>query len=89
VDGRGLRLAVGLDDQPPRLLVVHAPVDSHEWAQGVLNGTLTGSVTLQVPGVGEYVLRVYMVDPGVVIDKIVLDLGGLRPSYLGPPETGR
>ena len=28
-----------------------------------------------------------MLDPGVVLDKIVLNTGGLRPSYLGPPET--
>jgi hypothetical protein len=30
-----------------------------------------------------------MMDPGVVLDKIVLDFGGLQPSYIGPPETGR
>jgi hypothetical protein len=28
-----------------------------------------------------------MVDAGVVLDKIVLDAGGLRPSYFGPQET--
>jgi hypothetical protein len=85
--GRGLRLALGLDDQPPRLLTVGVEVDSREWAQGVLNGNVTGSVQLDVPAAGDHVLRVYMVDPGVVVDRIVLDLGGLRPSYLGPPET--
>lgn len=41
-----------------------------------------------MPGrAGRHVLRVYMLDPGVVLDKIVLDAGGARPSYLGPPET--
>jgi hypothetical protein len=70
-------------------VAVDAPVDSREWAQGVLENTLTGTVELEMPEVGEHVLRVYMVDAGVVLDKIVVDLGGLRRSYLGPPETRR
>jgi hypothetical protein len=30
-----------------------------------------------------------MVDPAVVLQKIVIDLGGLKPNYLGPPESYR
>jgi hypothetical protein len=36
---------------------------------------------------GMHILKLYIVDPGVMIDKIAMDAGGLRPSYLGPPET--
>jgi hypothetical protein len=28
-----------------------------------------------------------MVDPGVVLQRIVVNTGGLRPSFLGPPES--
>jgi hypothetical protein len=28
-----------------------------------------------------------MIDPGIVVQQIVLDCGGLQESYLGPPET--
>jgi hypothetical protein len=85
--GNGLRLAVALDDQSPQLVTAGAEVSSPEWSQSVLNEVLTATVRLRVPTAGAHVLKIYMVDAGVVLDKIVIDCGGLKPSYLGPPET--
>ena len=75
VDGQGLRLAIGLDDQAPQEITQNAPVGSPEWAQGVLDGVLTASVSLNVATAGEHVLRVYMMDAGVVLDRITVGLG--------------
>ncbi|KAI1365565.1 hypothetical protein F5Y08DRAFT_303523 [Xylaria arbuscula] len=36
---------------------------------------------------GAYTLRVWGLAPSVVVQKIVMDLGGVRASYLGPPES--
>jgi hypothetical protein len=85
----GLRFAYSLDGAGPRELAASAGVEvgSKGWAENVLNATTKVSASVRLDAPGAHVLRVYMLDPGVVLDKIVLNTGGLRPSYLGPPET--
>lgn len=36
---------------------------------------------------GRHILRVRALDPGIVIEKILIDCGGLKPSYLGAPQS--
>jgi hypothetical protein len=81
-----LRFALGLDDQPPREVVVDVRDGSAEWAQGVLNAAITGTVDFDVAA-GAHLVKLYGIEPGVVIDKLVFSLGALPPSYLGPKET--
>jgi hypothetical protein len=38
---------------------------------------------------GYHTLKLWKVDPSIAFDRIVIDTGGLRPSYLGPPESYR
>ena len=87
VAGRGLRFAVALDDEAPRPVVVNVRDGSSEWAQGVMNSTILGSTELKIATAGRHTLHVYGTDPGVVLDKIVIDLGAVPATYLGPPET--
>lgn len=88
ISGRGLRYAIGIDDHPPQLVVVGAEVEvsSPIWARNVLNATTIGASKINLSP-GRHVLNIYMVDAGVVVDKIVLQIGTLHKSYLGPPET--
>jgi len=85
----GLRFAVAFDDQTPAVVTVggELEVPSLAWSRNVLSATITGASSYRVTRAGPHVLRIYMIDPGVVLDKIVIDAGGIRPSYLGPPET--
>jgi hypothetical protein len=87
VPGRGLRFAVAFDDQPPQIVDALAQNSLHDWEESVKDNVRTIISTHALTGSGYHTLRYWMVDPGIVLQKIVVDLGGLKPSYLGPPES--
>ncbi|HEX8335108.1 MAG TPA: hypothetical protein VF621_00170 [Pyrinomonadaceae bacterium] len=89
VESGGLRFAYGFDGAEPRELAAGKGVEvtSKEWAENVLNATTKVTADARPDAPGAHVLRIYMPDPGVVLDKIVLNTGGQSPSYLRPPET--
>lgn len=39
---------------------------------------------LDVTDAGTYTLKIYMVDPAVVVEKIVISKGNLPQTYFGP-----
>ncbi|KAM5349609.1 hypothetical protein ACJ41O_006114 [Fusarium nematophilum] len=62
------------------------------WGYAVANSVwgLYGNYTttsFDVPGEGAYTLRFWALLPNIIVQKIVVDLGGVRESYLGPPES--
>lgn len=92
--GRGLRYAVSFDDQPPQVIPIvaenfDARNGNREWEESVKDASRTVQSSHILPGPGYHTLKVWMVDPAVVLEKIIVDLGGLKPSYLGPPESYR
>jgi endo-1,4-beta-D-glucanase Y len=92
---QGLRYAISFDDQKPQIINIHekdtVPDWKYppEWNKAVSDNIkiLTSEHTLEKPG--EHILKFWMVDPGIVLQKIVVDAGGVKPSYLGPPESYR
>ena len=60
-----------------------------DWEKSVSDAARVVKATLQVANPGYHTLKFWMVDPGVVLQRLVVDFGGVRPSYLGPPESYR
>ena len=87
--GEPLRLAVSLGDGPPQVLELGTAENARAWDAAVGDGIRRVAVRLPVPRAGVHVLKVWRVSPAVVLQRIVIDTGGLRPSYLGPVESGR
>lgn len=87
VPGRGLRYAVSFDDNPPQIIDALAEHSQKDWETTVKDGVRKVTSIHTVAGQGYHTLKFWMVDPGVVLEKLVVDLGGLKPSYLGPPES--
>lgn len=96
-DGRNMRYAVSVDDGVP--IAVKTLPDEHynigsghyrdrDWAEGVLNNCHYGenSVSLE-PGV--HTIRIYGVEAGLTLQKLILYRDILPESYFGPIESSR
>lgn len=89
---RLLKYAIAVDDEKPQYVDI-APLVGDEnvpsdWEQGVADN-IWKRRTVHRFSSGEHILNLWAVEPGVVFEKIVIDLGGVRESYLGPPSSYR
>ncbi len=84
---KGLRYGISFDNELPQIINVQANSSMQVWAQSVSDNIkiIVSHHKLKTPG--EHVLKFWMVDAGLVLQKLVIDFGGLKPSYLGPPES--
>ena len=87
--GAGFRYGISFDDDPPQVINVHADYSHAEWERSVKDSVrvLTSKHVIGQPGY--HVLKLWALDPGLVFEKLVVNAGGVRPSYLGPPESFR
>ncbi len=114
--GRGLRYAVSFDDETPQTATLvqadyNAQNGNRDWEISVMNNGRVGRTAHTILSPGYHTLKIWMIDPGVVLEKLVVDCrqtplslsdrprrsvetdgtdsasGGVKPSYLGPPES--
>jgi len=89
---RDIKVAISFDDESPTFITVvpdkyKVHWSNPDWMETVVNQARRCVTTLKIPGSGNHILKVWMIDPGVVVQKILVNTGGLKPSYLGPMES--
>ncbi len=91
-----MRVAVSMDDEAAQVLTVvpqgyNAANGNRDWEQSLRDNARFISSTHQIAAPGYHTFKVWMVDPGVVLERIVIDTpaSAKGPSYLGPPESFR
>ncbi|OOV20419.1 glycosyl hydrolase 115 family protein [Flavobacterium sp. LM4] len=83
---KGLRYEVSFDGEKPQLINFngHYRGELGRWqAEHLIHSNTKHTISKA----GKHVLRFRVLDPGIVLQKIVINTGGLKPSYLGPPES--
>jgi hypothetical protein len=96
--GRGLRYAVSIDDETPQVVnvhigangqVMHSGESDATWERWVANNANVQTTRHRIGQAGAHTLKLWLVDPGLVFERVVVARGDLRQSYLGPPESVR
>ncbi len=87
--GQPLSLAVSFDDAEPQVVKLGTWTSDATWDKAVSDSVRRVTAKLRVEKAGARVLKIWYVTPGVVVERIVIDAGGVRPSYLGPVESPR
>lgn len=81
------RYGICIDDGP----VMNPSTSSFEYAQtwyeSVLKNCRINKTTLHINKPGKHTVKILCGDAGTVLQKIVLDFGGMKRSYLGPQPT--
>ena len=93
IPARPLRYAIQFDSHPVQTVkyITDQPAGATPvgWETAVSNSAWTSTTNFTYSGPGEHILKVWALEPGLVLNTAWVNLGGIRPSYLGPPESVR
>lgn len=83
----GKKLAVSVDDEEPQIINIHKNETLQDWEKWVSNNCIEAVSEHRFNAAGKHTVKVWMVDPGLVFQKVIVRTGEPKPTYLGPPES--
>ena len=85
-NNKGLSYAISFDDSKEQIINFNGHYKG-ELGKWQANPIIESHSKHLLDKKGKHTLRIRPLDPGIIIEKILIDMGGLKPSYLGAPET--
>lgn len=82
-----MRYAVSIDNGPLQVTDFRTYGRSEEWKQNVLRNSAIREWKLAPLAPGKHEVKIYAIDPGVVIDRLLIQFGDAPVSYSVIPET--
>jgi len=84
----GMQYAISVDNETPQTISVNKEaVDSRDWSMWVSNNIIIKKSKHHINQPGRHTVKIFCNTPGLVLQKLIVDFGGLQYSYLGPSET--
>lgn len=86
----GLQFAISIDNQAPQIISINK--EDKNTGTGIWNKWAAENIIIKttshfIPTSGKHTLKYWFVNSGVVLQKLLIDFGNVKPTYLGPPET--
>jgi hypothetical protein len=82
-----MRYGVSVDEGPLSIVDFKTVGRSEEWKENVLRNRAERTIQLPHLNKGKHTLKIYAIDPGVILDEIRIDLGGLKKAYSAIPAS--
>ena len=76
-DHEGLRFAISLNGDTPQIIDIHANEYTAAWNVNTLRAASIGTSSHSISEPGLQTVKIYMVDAGVVLDKITVNTNGI------------
>lgn len=84
----GLRYAVQIDNEKPQIVGINLEdYDNKTWEHWMVNNIIEKVTEHQIKKPGKHTVRYWLIDNSVILQNIVINMGGLKESLLGPPPT--
>ncbi|GIE85261.1 glycosyl hydrolase 115 family protein [Actinoplanes regularis] len=90
-----LRYSVSIDGAAPQVVDAVAETGAidttmnRQWARNTSDNVNITTTTHQVGRAGTHTVTFRAIDPAVILQRLIVDTGGVKYSYLGPPTSRR